>query len=141
MTKKGFMLFRANSDPDRPHPEIVTDEYLISFDAEGFFKAYQCRDTFDEAEMKADSEHCCNALGTNDDEAMAAYRRGPGLPYSVEVFDDGSVDVFNRETGKFACRYTMEEINDFFDFYPYCPELLRARCPDKDETPKSTSGP
>ena len=119
MSKKGLMLFRANSNPDRPHPEIVTDEKLISYDAEGFFKAYHCHDTLDGAEMEADSEHCFNALGTNDEEAMAAYRRGRGLPYSVEVFDDGSVDVFNRDTGKFACRYTMVEINDFFDFYPY----------------------
>ena len=142
MSETGLMLFRANSNPDHPHPEIMPDEKIESFSAEGFFKAYHCHHDLTSAEAEASEEHAFNALATPDqDELYAAFKRGRAHPYHVVIHDDGSVDVFSRvvihddgsvdafnpETDKLACHYSMTEFTGLCDMEPYA-----------DETPEPT---
>jgi hypothetical protein len=112
MAKNGFMLFKEEGDPCRPHPDTSPDDSVVSFNADGFFLAYGVFDNLKDALLDAQDhlEEVINAVARGDmqDADEIAY------PRPVTVNDDGSVIVFEENGVDEICRYSIDEIYDFF---------------------------
>jgi len=112
MAKSGFMLFKAEGDPARPHPDNAPDDSVVSFDSDGFFLAYGMFDNLKDALLDA-QDHLGTTLnavaaGEMQDAEEIAY------PRPVTVNDDGSIIVFEKNGVDEIQRYDIDEVYDFF---------------------------
>lgn len=112
MSKRGFMLFREEGDPLRPHPDTSPDEGMTPQNASEFFLAYSCFDSLQQALLAAqdDFESMQSAVqeGFLEDAGEFPY------PQPVEVMDDGAVIVTDHQSGEELCRYTADDMYQGF---------------------------
>jgi len=117
MSKRGFMLFREDSDPLRPHPDASPDLEPVTMDAAGFYLAYGCHDSARDALIEAQEDHLAREDAVSEGHLQDA--DGMSYPQPVEVHDDGSLRVFDHHDGSEICRYSVSDMyRGFFGMEP-----------------------
>lgn len=119
MSQTGFMLFKAMGDPARPHPDFCpgqNQDDTVDSDAAGFAMTYSVFQSHwgasKEARDDLKSQQDSVAKGELEDCDDIAYVR------PVEVEDDGSLVILKEDFSGEICRYSKEEVYDFFGMTP-----------------------